>query len=344
MLADLDLLLTAVFATADDLLPERARNARRSVTDAEVVTLAVAQAVIDVPSNREFLAVAAGRLGHLFPKLPQQPGYWKRRLRLAETIEWLCAMFAQDSPGYFDDVVLVDSTPVECGRSVDTARRSALAPACAHHYSRSHSRWFWGMRQHLLAAADGTPRAAILASADQKERDVALRLFAIGLRGGELVVCDKGYAGRDFQQTAADRYGARILRPARRNEPAPRPRALMDPPADRIDLLHPQRPPRSRTPPRPQPARATGTNRDQTARPQRRRLAKPLPRPTQPRLCSARRLTQRGINHLVGWGRSSASRNPITRCSYSAGRARRPPVWPASGISHRRAPGPAAAA
>jgi hypothetical protein len=219
MLADLDLLLTAVFATADDLLPDRAKNARRSVTDAEVVTLAVAQAVMDVPSDREFLAVAATRLGHLFPKLPKQPGYWKRRARLAEQIEWLCAMFAHDSPGYFDEVVLLDSTPVECGRSVDTARRSALAPACAHHYSRSHSRWFWGMRLHLLAAPDGTPRAAILASADQKERDVALRLFAIGLHGGELVVCDKGYAGRDFEAQAAERYGARILRPARKDEP-----------------------------------------------------------------------------------------------------------------------------
>ena len=54
MLADLDLLLTAVFATADDLLPWRRSNARRSVTDAEVVTLAVAQAIIDVPSDREF--------------------------------------------------------------------------------------------------------------------------------------------------------------------------------------------------------------------------------------------------------------------------------------------------
>jgi hypothetical protein len=121
MLADLDLLLTAVFATADDLLPWRRKNARRSVTDAEVVTLAVAQAIMDIPSDREFLTVARARLGHLLPKLPKQPGYWKRRARLAETIEWLTAMFAQDSPGYFDDVVLVDSTPVECGRSVETA-------------------------------------------------------------------------------------------------------------------------------------------------------------------------------------------------------------------------------
>ena len=132
MLADLDLLLTAVFATADDLLPWRRKNARRSVTDAEVVTLAVAQAIMDIPSDREFLAVARARLRHLIPKLPKQPGYWKRRARLAETIEWLTAVFAQDSPGYFDDVVLVDSTPVECGRSVETARRSELADACGY--------------------------------------------------------------------------------------------------------------------------------------------------------------------------------------------------------------------
>lgn len=219
MIADLDLLLTAVFVTADDLLPESGPNAMRSISDAEVVTLAVAQAMMNIASDREFLAVARQRLGHLFPKLPAQPGYWKRRQRLADTIEWLIGVFAHDCPGYHDEVVLLDSTPVECGRSVETSRRSELAVACAHHYSRSHSRWFWGMRLHLLAAPDGTPRAAILASADQKEREVALRLFPIGLRGGETIVCDKGYAGAEFAQTAADRYGALILRPKRKTEP-----------------------------------------------------------------------------------------------------------------------------
>ncbi len=219
MLADLDLLLTAVFAAADDLLPERRANARRSVTAAEVVTLAVAQAVLDVGSDRDFLAAAKTRLGHLFPKLPGQPGYWKRRQRCTETIDWLIGMFAQDSPGHHDTMVLIDSTPVECGRSVDTARRSDLAPACAHHYSRSHSRWFWGMRLHMLAAPDGTPRAVILASADAKERDVALRLFARGLHGGELVIADKGYAGRDFEQVAREQFGASVVRPRRKNEP-----------------------------------------------------------------------------------------------------------------------------
>jgi Transposase DDE domain len=219
MLADLDLLLIAVFCTADDLLPERKKNARRRVTDAEVVTLCVAQAVMNVPSDREFLAVAARRLSHLFPQLPKQPGYLKRRRRLADAIEWLTGVFAQDSPGYHDQLVLLDSTPVECGRSLETARRSELADACGYGYCRAHSRWFWGMRLHLAAGPDGTPRAAILAPADQPEREVALRLLPLALHGGEQIVCDKGYAGREFADTVAHHHSATVLRPNRKTEP-----------------------------------------------------------------------------------------------------------------------------
>ncbi len=87
--ADLDLLLTTVFVTADDLLPEKAGNAARRVSDAEVVTLCVAQAIMGIPSDRRFLAVAAKRLGHLFPQLPNQPGYFKRRRKLTETLAWI---------------------------------------------------------------------------------------------------------------------------------------------------------------------------------------------------------------------------------------------------------------
>src|SRR3954467_9257726 len=219
MLADLDLLLITVYCAADDTLPKAAPNARRRVTDAEIVTLAVAQAVLDIPSDRAFLRPAGRHLHELFPQLPRQDGYWKRRTRLAEQIERLMAAFARDCPGYWDQIVLLDSTPVECGRSVETTRRSQLADACAHHYSRSHSRWFWGMRLHLLGAPDGTIRSVILASADQKERDVARRLFAIALRGGETIVCDKGYAGAEFAEHAASIYQATVLRPARKTEP-----------------------------------------------------------------------------------------------------------------------------
>jgi Transposase DDE domain len=219
MLADLDLLLIAVFCTADDLLPRAGGNARRMITDAEVVTLCVAQALLGVPSDRRFLALARRRLGHLFPQLPQQPGYFKRRLRLGEVIESLIAEFARHCAGWDDNLLIVDSTPVECARSVETVRRSQLADAADYGYCRSHSRYFWGFRLHALFAPDGTPRALALTSPKRDERDVALDLLARCRRtGGETVIGDKGYVSRDFAATAAA-LGAHIVRPARKDEP-----------------------------------------------------------------------------------------------------------------------------
>ena len=218
MRADLDLLCISVYCTADDLLPARPGNGRRKLTDAEIVTLCVAQVLMGLPSDRRFLRAAKRQLRHLFPELPSQDALHKRRKRLTDTIEWLLGVIAAQSPGFDDDLVLLDSTPVECGRSVETTRRSELAEVCGYGYCKSHSRWFWGMRLHLVCAPDGTPRAAALAAADRPEREIALPLLARCLRGGETIVCDKGYAGRDFADAVAE-LGGTIVRPARKNEP-----------------------------------------------------------------------------------------------------------------------------
>src|SRR5450830_1206729 len=197
--ADLDTLCTVVYCTADDLLPEARRNARRRLTDAEVVTLCVAQAIMGIPSDRRFLATANKRLGHLFPCLPHQAGYHKRRRRLTETIEWLLAHFSAQSPGAAADLLLSDSTPVECGRSRETAKRSALSEVAGYGYCASHSRCFWGLRLHAICAPDGTPRALTLAAPSRDEHEVGLELLArCSRRGGELLICDKGYAGREI--------------------------------------------------------------------------------------------------------------------------------------------------
>jgi hypothetical protein len=220
MLADLDLLLISVFCTADDFLPEPAKNARRIVTDAEVVTLAVAQAMMGITSDARFIRTARKQLVHLFPVVPNRVGYLKRRQRLSDTIEWLMGVFASDSPGFYDDLVLVDSTPVECARSVETTRRSQLADAADYGYCASHSRYFWGFRLHGLFALDGTPRALMLTSPKTPERDVCLSLLSRCQRSGRLcVVGDKGYAGREFETLAAQ-LDATIIRPRRKDEPA----------------------------------------------------------------------------------------------------------------------------
>jgi hypothetical protein len=225
MLADLDLLLTAVFCTADDLLPERKKNARRRLTDAEVVTLCVAQSIMGVTSDARFARLAPGRLGHLFPTLTRRSGFHKRRDRLADAIESLIWTFAGRCPGYHDDLLLVDSTPVECARSRETVKRGgssslgdALSDAADYGYCTSHSRWFWGFRLHTLMAPDGTPRAMSLTSPKEGEREVCLRLLERVDRAGPVTVLgDKGYAGADFEADAA-RLAATVVRPRRKDE------------------------------------------------------------------------------------------------------------------------------
>jgi len=216
--ADLDTLCTVVYCTADDLMPEPKGNSRRKLTDAEVVTLCVAQAIMGIPSDRRFLAVAGKRLCHLFPSIPHQAGYFKRRRRLADTLEWLLEVFATRSPGFGDDVLLIDSTPVECARSRETVRRSALSDAADYGYCASHSRYFWGFRLHAVFSPDGTPRSLTLASPKRDEREVGLALLArLPRRGGETLVADKGYAGREFARQTA-RLDIVLARPLRKDE------------------------------------------------------------------------------------------------------------------------------
>jgi hypothetical protein len=220
MVADLDLLLIAVFCTADDLLPKRAANARRRITDAEVVTLCIAQAMLGIASDERFLALAGHRLAHLFPQLPERTAYHKRRLRLAGAIEALIAEFARHSPGFYDDVALVDSTPVECARSIETTRRSQLADAADYGYCASHSRFFWGFRLHALFALDGTPRALALTSPKVDEKTVCLQLVARCERQpGQMLILigDKNFRGQGFEADLA-LLDATIHRPRRKDE------------------------------------------------------------------------------------------------------------------------------
>ena len=50
----------------------------------------------------------------------------------------------------------MDATPVPCGQSVVTARRSSLYGYAGYGYCPSHSRWYWGSKLTLTCTCDGT--------------------------------------------------------------------------------------------------------------------------------------------------------------------------------------------
>ena len=105
--------------------------------------------------------------------------------------------------------------------SRETVRRSALAGDGGSGYCQSHHRYFWGFWLYVLAAADGLPVTWCLASPKLGEREVVEALLDHErgrLRPGLVILGDKGFAGREFDQFVAA-HGARLLRPDRADEP-----------------------------------------------------------------------------------------------------------------------------
>lgn len=229
--ADLDTLATALYVKIDDLLKDSPQHVpwrprvgiTPRVSDAELVTLSVMQALLSFTSEARWLRHARAHLQHLFPYLPGQPGYNKRLRKLAWTVNWLIRQLAVDTSVWSDDVWVVDSTPIECARSRDVVRGSALAGWAQYGYCASHSRYFWGLRLHLVATLHGLPVAFALTGAKADERQTLLDILGddpdlVASRPGQTLIADKNYYGADFETTLTQ-VGLRLLRPARKGEP-----------------------------------------------------------------------------------------------------------------------------
>jgi hypothetical protein len=158
----------------------------------------------------------------LFPYLPGQSGYGKRLRALSGLLAAVITELARDCASWHDEPRLLDSTPLPCAASRETVNRSDLAGHAGYGYCASHSRFFWGFRLYLIAAPDGMPIIWGLANPKIGEREVTQALLERDhhlVRAGQLILGDKGFAGREFDAFVRDDLGARLLRPDRRNEP-----------------------------------------------------------------------------------------------------------------------------
>lgn len=226
--ADLDTLATALYVTCDDLLKKRPELApsrppvgiRPQVSDAELATLAVLSSVLSFDSEARWVRHARAHLGHLFPYLPRQPGYNKRLRRLGGLLDALIHHLGAQTSVFTDDVLVVDSTPVECARSRETVKRSDLAGWAEYGYCASHSRYFWGLRLHLVTTLHGLPIAYALTGAKADERTVLSDLIDTEpalLRGQRTIIADKNYYGATFEHRL-QATGFTLLRKARAGE------------------------------------------------------------------------------------------------------------------------------
>jgi hypothetical protein len=215
MTADLEALVVAAYVFADEY-PVPARPGRPAqVSDAELVALAVCQAAMGIPSDRQFLGLVGRVLPGWFPHLPSQSQYNRRLRALVELISAVQLRLAR----WLDagDVRLCDGTLIACASYPGCASRSAFAGFARYGYQKSQHRYLWGVRLVLLSDARGVPLGYTLVPASEKEYEPLADLVT-GTES-ELVIADKGLWGRDYRERLAA-VGVELLTPARERTPA----------------------------------------------------------------------------------------------------------------------------
>ncbi|MGH3231645.1 MAG: IS982 family transposase, partial [Streptosporangiaceae bacterium] len=227
------LLIALYVELTDRIIPSRgpARcgpGRPRDVTDAELVCLAVAQVLLRHDDERHWLRAAPKLVGHLFPRLLGHSEYNERLKAAAPLMEAALRWIAAATPGSAELLRLMDATPVPCGQSVVTAKRSDLAGYAGYGYCASHSRFYWGAKLMLIVTCDGTVTGFALANPklDGERETVRVMLEkqpANRPAPGTAVVADKGFAGEEFEEFLAGQdLDLTLIRPARRNESTPR--------------------------------------------------------------------------------------------------------------------------
>jgi hypothetical protein len=235
VIADLDTLLTALYVELDDrIIPvrgftRRGPGGRPAVTDAELVCIAVAQVLLRFDDERHWLRIAPRLIGHLFPRLLRQSEHNARLRQLAPLMEAALRWLAAATPAAGEQLRLMDATPVPCGQSAVTAKRSGLYGYAGYGRCPSHSRWYWGSKLLLICTCEGTITGFSLANPKlHGERDQARQTLerqpANRPAPGTAVVTDKGLSGQETEEFfASGDLGLTLIRPARKDEKQPRP-------------------------------------------------------------------------------------------------------------------------
>lgn len=229
---NIETLATALYVKIDDMLlaepylaPWRPEGSMTpAVSDAELLAMAVMSALLGFRSERRWLRYASMHLTGLFPRQIGQSGYNKRLRKMAFLLMTVIRRPGMDTSLWSDDVRVVDSTPVQCGCSRETVRRSDVAGWAQYGYCASHSRYFWGLRLHLVCTLHGLPVMFAVAGAKADEREVLLAMLEVDAalvngRPGQTLIGDKNYFGRDLEKTIAGSDLA-LLRPVRKGEAA----------------------------------------------------------------------------------------------------------------------------
>jgi hypothetical protein len=214
MVLDLDTFLTAVYTVVDDLYRERLAAALRhrpgpapTLSDSEVLTLAICAEWGPWDSERGFWRFACRRLRHLFPRLVDQSEFNRRRRSLYPALATIQRAVAERLGAHLERERLLDTKPVAVmvlKRRDD--RGLAFDGKAAVGWCQAKRQYYYGFKLVLALTLDGVIVRYDLVPANVDDREAAAEVLEAGCR----YWADKGFFGRECQREWRVADGAEV--------------------------------------------------------------------------------------------------------------------------------------
>jgi hypothetical protein len=228
---DVDTFLTALYVMVDDFChshpPKKRPGPKASLSDSEIITLAIFARWGRFRGERDFYRYARRRLHAAFPTLPDRSQF-NRLVRscvgIIEEVALHLALMPNTRGNACYEALDTSAMPVR-----DAKRRGEgwLAGHAEIGWSNSLG-WYEGFRLLVAVDSTGVITGFGFASASTKDQPLAETFFALRARpdcrlrsagsaaSGPYVV-DKGFEGEDNHRRWLDRYGARVICPPKRH-------------------------------------------------------------------------------------------------------------------------------
>lgn len=212
---DLESLLVGLYVIIDDWWQENhpPTDAKpghpNSISDGEILTLAVLSQWPRWRSERDFWRYANAHLRDYFPDLVSQ-GQLNRRIRALEPeLKALQRELASTLADGSEIYRVIDTTLIPAIVRVRACRKGLFAGQAAFGRCASKTEWVYGFKVALSVSPEGVITSFGLAEANCDERPVGE--FLVDLDGHDTYLADKGFSAVEWEKHWLEVYGAEVV-------------------------------------------------------------------------------------------------------------------------------------
>lgn len=228
---DFPTLLTTMYVLVDDWYKENAprllrgkAGAKPAFSDAELITLLLAQDFLPFPGETQFLGYIRANYLDLFPRLVDQSQFNRRARSLRLLVEELRRHWLATPGVLHETAFLLDTKPVPVVGYKRSKSRGEFRQSAGFGYCVARRLHYFGDKFVALTTFDGVPLAYELVAANADEREAAEEVLDFVRRCD--IFGDKGFIGAEWQAEVKEHTGNRVWTVKRVNQKEQNPQSF----------------------------------------------------------------------------------------------------------------------